>query len=136
MMKMAVTTSTFAKERAEPLELLRAAGFEVVLNPHGRKLTRDEAVVLLGAVAGGTGHIGKAGVRLRPPLEVDLLAVDPQRDAAFAREVHLEYGTLAEVLPRCDIVSLHLSGAPKGPLIGRPESALMKRGALIMNLAR
>ena len=233
-MKIAVTTSTFAKESAEPLEMLRAAGFEVVLTPHGRKLTRDETVALLDkveavvagtealdravleqlprlkliarvgtgmenvdlacaaergirvgntpdgptwavaelALAGllallrrvphadaairrgewakpmgrllhgrtvgviGLGRIGKAWVRLLRPFEVDLLAVDPQRDAAFAREVDLEYGTLADVLPRCDIVSLHLSGAPTVPMIGRTEVALMKRGALLMNLAR
>jgi D-3-phosphoglycerate dehydrogenase len=234
MMKIAVTTSTFAKESAEPLEMLRGAGFDVVLNPYGRKLTRDETVALLGkaeavvagtealdravleqlprlkmiarvgtgmenvdlgyasergirvcntpdgptwavaelALAGllallrrvphadaairrgewdkpmgrllhgrtvgviGLGRIGKAWVRLLRPFEVNLLAVDPQRDAAFAREAHLEYGTLAAVLPRCDIVSMHLSGAPKAPMIGRAEIETMKRGALLMNLAR
>ncbi len=55
-MKVAVTTSTFAQYSPEPLELLRAAGYEVVLNPHGRALTEDEAVEVLrgcvGVVAG------------------------------------------------------------------------------------
>lgn len=233
-MKVAVTTSTFAKESAEPLELLRAAGFEVQLNPHGRKLTRDETLAMLGGVDGvvagtealdrpvleklpglkiiarvgtgtenvdlqcaaergihvcntpdgptwavaelalagllallrrvpqadaairrgqwakpmgrllhgrtvgviGLGRIGKAWVRLLQPFEVTLLAVDPQEDPAFAREVGLKYGTLAEVLPRCDIISMHLSGTPRAPMIGRAELARMKRGAWLMNLAR
>ncbi len=233
-MKIAVTTSTFAKESAEPLEILRAAGFEVVLNPHGRKLTRDETVSLLSEVEGvlagtealdravleklprlkmiarvgtgmenvdlacaaergirvgntpdgptwavaelalagllsllrrvpqadaairrgewhkpmgrllhgrtvgviGLGRIGKAWVRLLKPFEVELLAVDPQQDPTFAREVGLEYGSLEEVLPRCDILSMHLSGAPKAPMIGPAEIARMRTGALLLNLAR
>lgn len=233
-MKIAVTTSTFAKESAEPLEMLRAAGFEVVLNPHGRKLTREETVTLLGeveavvagtealdravleklprlkmiarvgtgmenvdlgcasergirvcstpdgptwavaelALAGllallrrvpqadasirrgewtkpmggllhgrtvgiiGLGRIGKAWARLLKPFEVGLLAVDPQVDRAFASEMNVEYGALNDILPRCDIVSIHLSGAPRAPMIGRAEIETMKRGALLMNLAR
>jgi len=233
-MKIAVTTSTFAKESAEPLEMLRAAGFEVVLNPHGRKLSREETVTLLGeveavvagtealdravleklprlkmiarvgtgmenvdlgcasergirvcstpdgptwavaelALAGllallrrvpqadasirrgewtkpmggllhgrtvgiiGLGRIGKAWARLLKPFEVGLLAVDPQVDRAFASEMNVEYGALNDILPRCDIVSMHLSGAPRAPMIGRAEIETMKRGALLMNLAR
>lgn len=84
----------------------------------------------------GLGRIGKAWVRLLQPFEVTLLAVDPQEDPAFAREVGLKYGTLAEVLPRCDIISMHLSGTPRAPMIGRAELARMKRGAWLMNLAR
>jgi len=233
-MKIAVTTSTFAQESAEPLAMLRAAGFEVVLNPHGRKLTREETVTLLvevdAVVAGtetldravleklprlkmiarvgtgmenvdlgcasergirvcntpdgptwavaelalagllallrrvpqadaairrgewtkpmgrllhgrtvgiiGLGRIGKAWARLLKPFEVKLLAVDPQLDRTFASEMNVEYGTLNGILPRCDIVSMHLSGAPRAPMIGRAEIETMKRGALLMNLAR
>ncbi len=51
-MKIAVTTSTFAQYSKEPLDLLRAAGYEVVLNPHGRALTEDEAVEVLQGCAG------------------------------------------------------------------------------------
>jgi D-3-phosphoglycerate dehydrogenase len=37
-----VTTSTFAQFDGAPLEKLNVAGFKVILNPHGRKLTEVE----------------------------------------------------------------------------------------------
>ncbi|MEW5773111.1 MAG: phosphoglycerate dehydrogenase [Thermodesulfobacteriota bacterium] len=55
-MRIAVTTSTFAEYSREPLDLLEAAGAEVVLNPLGRKLKPEETIALLagcdGVVAG------------------------------------------------------------------------------------
>ncbi len=52
------TTSSFGKVNEKPLELLRASGFEIILNPFGRKLTEKEAMELFskhnptGVVAG------------------------------------------------------------------------------------
>ena len=55
-MKIALSTSTFAAYSEKPLKLLREAGHEYVMNPHGRKLTEDEAIDFLegcvGVVAG------------------------------------------------------------------------------------
>ena len=42
MEKIAITTSSFGKYNSNPLELLRASGFEPTLNPYGRKLKKDE----------------------------------------------------------------------------------------------
>jgi len=54
--KIAITTSSFGKESGEPVDLLKAAGFELAFNPHGRKLTKPETVELLrdadGLIAG------------------------------------------------------------------------------------
>lgn len=47
MNKILVTTSTFAVEETLPVDMLRDAGYEVVLNPFGRKLTEDEVVKLI-----------------------------------------------------------------------------------------
>jgi len=45
--------------------------------------------------------------------------------------------TLAEVLQGADVVSLHVDGRPENQhLIGRAELALMKPGALLLNLSR
>jgi len=58
---VAVSTSSFAKEGSRPLEMLRDAGFEVRLNPHGRTLTVDEARAHLSGVIGlvaGTEKLG------------------------------------------------------------------------------
>jgi D-3-phosphoglycerate dehydrogenase len=46
-MKILITTSSFGSENPEPLHLLRAAGFEYILNPYKRKLTEDELISLL-----------------------------------------------------------------------------------------
>lgn len=44
--------------------------------------------------------------------------------------------TLDELLMDSDVVSLHVPGDGKGPLIGAKEIGLMKRGAIIINTAR
>ena len=46
MPKVFISTSSFAKYETSPLELLRDAGFDVQLNPYGRKLTPDECLSL------------------------------------------------------------------------------------------
>jgi D-3-phosphoglycerate dehydrogenase len=52
MSVVAISTSSFGKESARPLELLRAAGFEVRPNPTGRTLTSEEAKEHLQGVVG------------------------------------------------------------------------------------
>ncbi|MBN1438922.1 MAG: phosphoglycerate dehydrogenase [Anaerolineales bacterium] len=232
--KIAVTTSSFAKESREPLDALQAAGFELVFNPHGRKLTKPETVELLrgadGVIAGtealdrevlaqlpdlkiisrvgtavdnvdreyakergipvcntpdgptdgvaelalggllallrripqsdasvrrgefakpmgrllhgktvaviGMGRIGKALVRLLQPFAVNVIAVDPVRDEPFASRHSIRYVHLEEALLAADVISLHLSGSTKTPLLGAAEFAKMKPGAVLVNAAR
>ena len=56
MPRIAITTTSFAKYDDQPLQLLKDSGFEVVLNPYGRKLSGDEVVELsadaVGVIAG------------------------------------------------------------------------------------
>jgi len=58
MHKILITTSSFGKNDSEPLELLKNHGFEITLNPYGRKLSEEETAKLveanqpLGMVAG------------------------------------------------------------------------------------
>jgi D-3-phosphoglycerate dehydrogenase len=49
---VAISTSSFGKESGAPIERLRAAGFDVRPNPHGRTLTTDEARAHLAGVIG------------------------------------------------------------------------------------
>src|SRR3989338_1123632 len=42
MMKVFVSTSSFAKDDNRPFDMLKEAGLEVSLNPYGRKLFEDE----------------------------------------------------------------------------------------------
>ncbi len=93
-MKIAVTTSTFAQYSEEPLNLLRAAGHEVILNPHGRALTEAEAADLLRGCAGvvaGTEPLTAAVLEALPDLRAisrcgtGMDSVD--REAAAARGI-------------------------------------------------
>ena len=52
MPTVAVSTSSFARHDPRPLELLREAGYEVRLNPHGRRLERAETAELLRGAVG------------------------------------------------------------------------------------
>ncbi|MGE0396540.1 MAG: phosphoglycerate dehydrogenase [Kofleriaceae bacterium] len=70
---VAISTSSFAKESAAPLERLRAEGFEIRANPHGRAMTTDEARVHLEGVAGliaGTEKLTGELLRQLPMLKV------------------------------------------------------------------
>ena len=46
-MKIAITTSSFARYSDEPLKLLEQAGVEYVMNDKGRALTEEEAIQIL-----------------------------------------------------------------------------------------
>ncbi len=56
MTKVAVTTSSFCEHDVRPLDLLKSAGFDVILNPHARKLKNDEVISVakdaIGIIAG------------------------------------------------------------------------------------
>ena len=52
MRTVAVSTSSFGRHDERPLEMLREAGYEVRLNPHGRRLKRAETSELLKGVVG------------------------------------------------------------------------------------
>lgn len=72
-MKIAITTSSFAKFSQEPLELLRARGVECIFNETGRALTEDEAIALLAGCAGvaaGTEPLTRRVMDALPELKV------------------------------------------------------------------
>src|SRR5579864_7283946 len=55
-MKVLTSPSSFGQITREPFDLLTDAGFEIINNPYGRKLTEDEVIFLakdcIGIVAG------------------------------------------------------------------------------------
>lgn len=46
MDKIVITTTSFGKCDTNSLKLLEKNGFEIVLNPYGRKLKKDETLSL------------------------------------------------------------------------------------------
>ena len=47
MSRILITTTSFGKDDVSPLKLLQKAGYEIITNPYGRKLTEDEVLDLL-----------------------------------------------------------------------------------------
>lgn len=72
-MKIATTTTSFAKFDNQPLQLLKDSGFEILLNPYGRKLDGGDVVELaedaIGIIA-GTEPLDRAVLEKLPLLKV------------------------------------------------------------------
>lgn len=96
MPKVLITTSSFNVAAAESLALLEQAGYGIVTNPHGRKLTEDEAAALLGddvvGMVAGTEPLtrrvlsGARGLKVVSRCGIGLDSVD----LAAARELGIE----------------------------------------------
>jgi D-3-phosphoglycerate dehydrogenase len=94
---------------------------------------------LHGKTAGivGLGLVGAAVARRLQAMEMRTIAFDPFVSEERARSVGVELLPLLELLGRSDVVTLHSSAAPDAPpLLGEPEFAAMKPGALLVNTAR
>ena len=94
---------------------------------------------LRGKTAGvvGLGQVGSAVARRLQGLEMRVLAFDPFVPAERAVALGVELVEFDELLANCDAVTLHSTPTPgAGPLIGAPQLALMRAGALLVNTAR
>ena len=72
-MKNAITTTSFAKFDNQPMQLLNDAGYEVALNPYGRKLSGHEVVELAKNAAGiiaGTESLDRSVLKKLPCLKI------------------------------------------------------------------
>lgn len=70
--RILTTCSSFGKVAAETLETLQNAGFEVVTNPHGRKLTKEESLDLMPGFEGmiaGTEKLDRETLSNAPDLK-------------------------------------------------------------------
>lgn len=80
----------------------------------------------------GLGRIGRALAARARALGIAVVAHDPYAGAGDVELVELD-----ELLARADAVSLHLPWTPgPPPLVGARELALMRPGAVLVNLAR
>ena len=86
----------------------------------------------------GVGNIGRALAGRLRGFEAALLYHDVRRLSEDEEaELGVAYRTLPELLAEADVVSLHVPlTAATRHLIGEPELALMKPGALLVNTAR
>ncbi len=85
----------------------------------------------------GTGHIGTEMARLARAIGMQVIAWTYNPSAARAETLGVKYVELPELLRTADVVSLHVQlTAESRHLIGAAELALMKPGALLVNVAR
>ena len=73
MKSIVISTSSFGVESTDPLDRLRKAGFEFILNPYGRKLTKEETIALLkdkDGVIAGTESYPKDVLEQLPSLKI------------------------------------------------------------------
>ena len=83
----------------------------------------------------GFGRIGRQAARYLTGLGMSVLAHDEYVDVPAADGV--APSTLADLLARSDVVTLHAPGSPDGsPLLGPEELAQMRPGSLLVNTSR
>ncbi len=72
-MKILISTSSFGKFDRKPIEMLEEKGHEVVLNPHGRKISKEELLELVdgcNGVVAGTEKYDKEVFSKLPELKI------------------------------------------------------------------
>ena len=83
----------------------------------------------------GCGGIGRAVARRAAGFGLRVIAYDPSRNAASARQI--EFVPLDHLLAESDFISLHAAVAPgTRALIGEAQLRKMKSSALLINTAR
>ena len=104
-----------------------------------RRWERLPAHLLKGRTVGliGFGRIGQRVAVLCQAFQAQVIAHDPMSDPRVAEKMGVALVGKDELLRSADIVSLHASRNPgRSVLIGPSEFALMRRGAVLVNLAR
>jgi D-3-phosphoglycerate dehydrogenase len=106
---------------------------------HARRWDRLTAHLLAGRTVGliGLGNIGRRVAQLCLSFKAKVLAYDPHADVSVARDSGISMVTREQLLREADIVSLHASkSSGQSQLIGAEDLNAMKRGSVLVNLAR
>jgi len=104
-----------------------------------RRWERITGHLLAGRTVGliGLGSIGQRVAQLCHAFDARVLAHDPLAEEPLAQALGVALVDREQLLREADIVSLHASkSAEHSVLIGHEELAMMKRGAILVNLAR
>lgn len=85
----------------------------------------------------GFGRIGQKVAARARAFDMQVLAFDPFLDAAAARRLEVELVSLNDLLRRSDVITFHtpLTDQTRN-LLNRETIALMKKGALVINVGR
>jgi D-3-phosphoglycerate dehydrogenase len=124
------------------LALLLAAARKIVpahLNTVGGGWKAYTGMELRDKVLGiiGLGRIGQQVCRRALGFGMQIVAYDPYANHEFVATHGVKAVTMDELLAIADVVTLHVpADQVKCPLLGAPELAAMKKGALLLNTAR
>jgi len=100
---------------------------------------RIEAHLLGGRHVGivGFGRIGRRVAELLKPFGCRISAADPAVEAASAGALGVNLVPLDKLIADCDVISIHAARSSDEPVhFGREELAAMKRGTIVINVAR
>ena len=84
----------------------------------------------------GLGRIGQAVAKRAAAFEMEVVASDPVVTEEQASALGVKLQTFDQLLTASDIISLHVPALGDTPLIGAAEIAKIKRGAVLLNVAR
>ncbi len=85
----------------------------------------------------GAGRIGGQVAKRARAFGMTVIVYDPFLDTGRAAELDVSLATLEDVLKLADVVSVHVPMTKAtGGLIGKEQLALMKKGSLLLNVAR
>ena len=132
--EMAMALSLTVSRRTSRFERLLRAGAPVVRPEH---LGLEMEGKTVGVV--GMGNIGtRLAKKWHFAFDAKILAYDPFAPSQTWTDLaHERVSSLDELLPRVDLLSLHLPLTPESyHLIGRRELELMKRDAILINVSR
>lgn len=97
--------------------------------------TGDLAGATVGVV--GLGAVGRAVTRRLRGFDCRVLALEPHPDRAFCAELRVELTDLENMLPRVDVLTLHVPLIPATHrLIGSEQLARLQSHAIVVNTAR
>jgi D-3-phosphoglycerate dehydrogenase len=118
----------------------KVAAADAVMKAGGWDRNKFVGSQLAGKTLGvvGLGRIGREVARRAVGLDMTVVALDPFVTAAKAAELGLStVNTLDELLPRVDFLTIHVpaTAETKG-LLGARELGLMKKTAVVLNVAR
>lgn len=120
-------------KRVKPIQ--QAMQREGWIWPESRWLAADLAGRTLGLV--GCGRIGRSMARMAAGFRMQVMAVDPHVSAPDWPAGVERCASLAAMLPRCDVVSVHcVLNADTRYLLGATELALLRPSAVLVNVSR
>ena len=132
--EMAFSLALSVARRVSRFDRMLRAGAEIIRPQH-------LGIELQGKTVGivGMGNIGKSVARKwLGAFDAKLLTYAPRSPADHWSDLpHTRVASLHDMLPQVDVLTLHLPlNAESHHMIGRPELALMKKNAILINVSR